>query len=346
MKRSVLIIVLLMVMSQPVMAQSVTAPDAPGEAQELMPAEQRGFAEDLWYVVRSAIEELSPDITKCMGVCLSTIAIVIAISMIGNFPGIHGAVAELSGCIMVGLLLLDSTGTLISSASQTIRSMSDYAKLLLPVMATAMAAGGGVSGSTAIYTGTAIFDAVLCGLISSALIPIVYMFLALSVGKSALGDDTIGRLQKFAKWAVTWCLKTTLYIFTGYITVTGVISGTTDQAALKATKLTISGMIPVVGGILSDASEAVLVSAGAVKSAVGVYGLIAICAIAIGPFLRIGVQYLFLKATSAVCATFGMKRITSLIEDVHDAMGLLLGMTGAVCFIFLISMVCFMKGGG
>ena len=95
---------------------------------------------------------------------------------------------------------------------------------------------------------------------------------------------------------------------------------------------------------MSDASEAVLVSAGMVKSAAGVYGLIAIAAIAIGPFLRIGVQYLLLKLTAAVCAVFSGKRISGLVADFSSAMGLLLAMTGAVCLLIMISVVCFMKG--
>jgi stage III sporulation protein AE len=102
----------------------------------------------------------------------------------------------------------------------------------------------------------------------------------------------------------------------------------------------------VVGGILSDASEAVLVSAGLVKNAVGVYGLIAIAAIAMGPFLRIGVHYLLVKLTATICNVFGTKNMTGLIEDFSSAMGLLLAMTGSVCLLLLISTVCFLKGVG
>ena len=74
------------------------------------------------------------------------------------------------------------------------------------------------------------------------------------------------------------------------------------------------------------------------------YGLIAVAAIAIGPFLRIGAQYLLLKLTAAVCGVFGSKRTTELVGDFSSAMGILLAMTGAVCMLLLISMVCFMKG--
>jgi len=102
----------------------------------------------------------------------------------------------------------------------------------------------------------------------------------------------------------------------------------------------------VVGGILSDASEAVIVGTGVVKNTVGVSGMLAIIAICISPFLKIGVQYLLLKLTAAFCDMFGVKRVSSVIQAFSTAMGILLGMTGAVCILLLISTVCFMKGMG
>ena len=122
--------------------------------------------------------------------------------------------------------------------------------------------------------------------------------------------------------------------------------GTTDAAALKAAKVTISSVVPVVGSILSDASEAVLVSAGVMKSAAGVYGILAIMALFLEPFLRIGMHYLMMKATAALCAVFGSGGGAGLIEDFSTAMGLLLAMTSATCLLLLISTVCFLKGVG
>jgi stage III sporulation protein AE len=143
---------------------------------------------------------------------------------------------------------------------------------------------------------------------------------------------------------ITWGLKTVLYIFTGYISITGIVSGSADAAMLKATKLTISGMVPVVGNILSDASEAVLISAGIMKSAVGIYGLLAVIAMWIGPFLEIGIHYLLLKVSSGMIQMFGVKQMASLVKDFSAAMGLVLAMTGTMCMLFIISTICFMKG--
>ena len=105
-------------------------------------------------------------------------------------------------------------------------------------------------------------------------------------------------------------------------------------------------MVPVVGGILADASESVLVGAGVMKNVAGVYGLLAILAVCIGPFLKIGVQYLLLKLTAAVCSVFDVKQCGKLVQDFSGVMGFLLGMTGSVCLLMLISIVCFLKGVG
>jgi stage III sporulation protein AE len=178
------------------------------------------------------------------------------------------------------------------------------------------------------------------------LVPMVYVYLVLTVVHSALGNDWMKRLQNLVKSIMTWSLKSILYVFTAYISITGVVSGTTDQAAVKAAKLTISGMVPVVGGILSDASEAVLVGASVVKNTTGISGIMVIIAITVLPFLQIGLQYLCLKLTAAICDVFSDKQISSLIENFSGAVGFLLGMTGAMCLMFLISLVCFLRGVG
>ena len=124
------------------------------------------------------------------------------------------------------------------------------------------------------------------------------------MSSAAVETPLLDKMKELVKWLMTWTLKIILYVFTGYIGITGVVSGSTDAAALKATKLTISGTVPVVGGILADASEAVLVGAGVVKNAAGIYGLLAVTALWISPFIQMGTQYLLMKGTAGFCAMF------------------------------------------
>lgn len=341
-----MILLLLFSLSPTVSALEITAPAVPESGEERMPEEYQTFGEGLMEVLKDSISAVRPDLAEAGKTCLGVTAAVLLMSLLQNHPGGSAKTADLAGTVCVAGLLLLGTNSLITLGSQTVTEISDYGKLLLPVMTTAMAAQGSVTASAALYTGTAAFNAGLTSLISRLLVPLVYVYLALASANSAVGEELLKKLRDIVKWLITWSLKTILYIFTGYMGITGVVSGTTDAATLKATKLTISGMVPVVGGILSDASEAVLVSAGLVKNAAGIYGILAILAVCLVPFLRIGIHYLLLKSTGALCGVFGSKRVSDLISDFSSAMGLLLAMTGSECLLLLISTVCFLREVG
>jgi len=341
-----IVFVTLFVLIIPVSATEFTPPVAPDEVQDLMPAQTETFGQGLWKVISNACEKLQPEITRACKTCVILVAIALMVSVLRQFPAAQNSIVEFSGCVAVAVLLLDSTGSMIQAAADTVSELSDYGKMLLPVMAGAHAAQGGVTASAALYAGTMIFDALLGKIISQLMVPMVYMYLSLSVAGCALGEDLLKRLRDLIKWLITWCLKNGLYIFTGYLSVTGVVSGATDAAKLKAAKLTISSAVPVVGGILSDASDAVLVGAGMMKNAAGVYGMITIAAIWISPFLQIGVQYLMLKISGALCTMLDAKQVSALIDSVSTAMGFLLGMIGIMCVLQLISTICFMREVG
>lgn len=339
-----LVFLLLLGLTLPVYAAEITAPPVTGEAQELMPQGMPSFGEGLWYIVKTAVTALRPDLAASSRLCLSVIGVTMLVSILNSFSEKTAELVNLAGVLVIGAFLLSSAHTMISSAAETVEEISNYGKLLLPVMTAAVAAQGGSVSSAALYTGTAFFDALLGTLISAVLVPMVYVYLALVIGHCAIGENILKQLRDFLKWLVSWSMKTVLYIFTGYMSISSVITGGTDKTALKAAKLTISGVVPVVGGIMSDASETILVGAGVVKNAAGVYGVLAVIAILVLPFLRVGILYLLLKATAAVCGIFSSGKINELIQGFSEAMGFLMGMTGTVSLLLLISIVCFLKG--
>lgn len=344
MKHIIHTIILLLLLVMPVNAMDFTAPEAPDTATEYMPDNSTSFGADLWYVIKTAVESALPDVAEAAGTCLSLIAIVILVSVLHSFSESSKTIVGTVEALAVGILLIQPSNTLIQLGAQTVTDLSEYGKLLLPVMTAALAAQGGSATSAALYVGTAVFDSLLTTIISRLIVPMIYIFLCLCIANSAIRDQALNGLRDFMKWLITWSMKTLLYIFTGYMGITGVVSGSADASALKAAKLTISGAVPVVGSILSDASEAILVGAGVMKSAAGAYGLISIIAVFIGPFLKVGIQYLLLKLTAAVCGVFGTKKSVKLIQNFSTAMGFILAMTGTTCMLLLISTVCFMKG--
>lgn len=327
-------------------SMSFTAPAVPDSGQIYMPENTESFAEGLWYIIKTVITEIKPEFAKTAGICLSLIAIVILVSIVNSFSQKSSGVIKLTAAVVIGIMLLEPSNSMVQLGVQTITRLSEYGKLLFPVMTAAMSAQGGITTSAALYTGTVIFSTFLVTLIESIIVPVLYIYLTLSVATCAIGNDMLTKIRNFAKWAMTWCLKTVLYVFTGYISITRVISGSVDASTLKITKMTISSAVPVIGSILSDASEAILVSAGFMKNSAGIYGIFAVLAVCVNPFLQISMLYFLLKLSAAVCNVFGSKETVGLIQDFSTGMGYVLAMTGTVCLLHLISLVCFVKGIG
>lgn len=346
MSKWILTIVLMFSLALPVSALEIEAPRVPDAGAALMPEHTDSFGEGLWELVQKGLGRIRPDLAQAARMSLSVVGAVMMVSLLQTTSGPIQKTAELVGAAAIVAVLLSHTDGMIHLGAETVQELSTYGKLLFPVMTAALAAQGGLTSSAALYTGTAAFDGILASVISHFLLPGVYLFLALAAANAATGQEFLKRMRDLLKNAISWCLKTLLMIFTTYMSITGVVSGTTDAAALKATKVTISSVVPVVGGILSDASEAVLVGAGLVKNSAGIYGILAVLAIFLEPFLKIGLQYMIWKLTAALCALFGSKSMTTLIEDFSTAMGLLLAMTGATCLMLLISCICFLKGVG
>ena len=344
MKKIIIAIIIIILLIMPVNAASFEVPTVPESGSTYMPKDNSSFSEDLIYVVKHALEDVRPDIAAAVKLCIRILSVTMLTAVVKTFSSGIVQTTSLIGSAVIGTVMLTSVNTMTNLGSATIYELSEYGKMLLPVMTSAMAARGSVNASTTLYVGTAIFSTVLTSLISRLLIPMLYLFVCCCIAGSALGEELLKRTAGFFKWAITWSLKIILYVFSGYMTITGVISGSADATAIKAAKLTISGAVPVVGNILADASETILLSADIMKNAAGTYGLIAFSAILIGPFLKVLVQYIMLKITAAVSEVFNTKHITSLINDFSSAMGFVLAMTGSVCLLLMISIVCFMKG--
>ena len=151
--------------------------------------------------------------------------------------------------------------------------------------------------------------------------------------------EGLKRVASAIKWAVTAALCAILLIFVGYLTVSGAVAGTADAAAVKAAKFAMSSVVPVVGGILSDAAETVLAGAGILKNVVGVFGMLVVLGICLVPFLQLGIHYLAYKFTAALSAAGSGGRVAGLIDQIGGAFGLVLGMTGSCALLLLISMV-------
>ena len=278
------------------------------------------------------------------GLRLSAVVLMICLLCgIWNSISSHSSLPTIVGVLGIYAAVLGAFGSMIQLSKDTVATLTDYSALLIPIMASAAALSGNPVSATVLQSVTVLFAQLLMRIITKLLIPGVYLFLALAAGEAALQNNLLGELREFLSWIISKTLRCLMYIFTVFLTLSGVISGNTDAMAVKTAKFAVSGMIPVVGSILSDASESLLAGASILKNTVGIVGMLAVLGIAIVPFLRVGIQYLITKGAAACSGAIAIKEHTSLLKHISTAMGFLLAMTGICAILLLISGVCYLK---
>lgn len=276
----------------------------------------------------------------------SSVLLLVIVLLCGLADGLYGSmgdsglkIAPLVGALAVTAVAVTDVNSLLGMGTSTLDTMTTFSNVLLPTVAVLTAATGAITGAAARQMAAVLFSDLLMNLITKLLVPLVYAYLAACVAHAALGNDGLKRVAGMLKWVVTSVLTAVLLGFVGYLTVSGVVAGTADAATVKAAKFAMSSAVPVVGGILSDAAETVLASAGVLRGAVGVYGMIAVLLMCLVPFLQMSVHYLTYKFTSAISATVADSRTAGLIDNIGTAFGLILGMTGAGALLQLVALV-------
>ena len=270
------------------------------------------------------------------------VAVVICGILEGAFQGIGGKASPflpMVGALSVTLLTAGSLDSLMGLGASTIEDLSVFSRALLPTLAAATAASGSVTTATVQQVTTVFLVDVLVSLIRGLLVPLVYVYVGVLAASAALSESRLGVLAEGLKKAVTWCLTTALVLFTVYLSVSRVVTGSVDAASVKVARAAISGVVPVVGGIISDAAETVLAGAGMLKNTVGVFGMLAILAACAYPFLQLGIQYLLYKLTAFAAGAVGAPGLHKLIDGLGGAFGLILGMTGSCALLLLISVL-------
>lgn len=360
MRRLALFFCLLVLLAVPARAQSLTEQEADilgadtlwdgldDEARALLedasPTETTDLWKSLWHIVSDTLADLGTPLREALKTGCSMLAVMLLCSICTQLEQkLSNRAVTLAGSLALTAICTGSLYTMIGLAGETLDRVGAFTTLLLPVLSAALTASGGVTSGSALYVGSMLFFDVLVRLIRGLLIPLTYTFTALAAAECAVGSGRLTRLRKLLGWCIQTALKGLLSLFTAYLAVTGVVSGSTDAATVKAAGAALGAAVPVVGSILSDATEAVLAGASLIRSTAGVFGLLAITATGIAPFLRIGTHYLLLKLTAAAGAALDSGGHAGLMEALASAMGYMLAMTGSCLLMALMSCCCFMK---
>ena len=256
--------------------------------------------------------------------------------------GACAKVTQLTGAVAVAALSVTHVTSCITAGSNALTTLRDFSKILLPSMCAA-AASGAATSAAAKYAATSLFLDVLLSAETAVLLPMLYTYAGTVICGAALEQDVLTALSALLRKALRLLLIGFSGVFTLYLSLTGILTGSADAAAAKAVKTAVSAALPVVGSIVADAAATVTASAAILRGGIGIIGVLSVAAVCVTPYLQLAVHYALYKLAAGIAASFADKRVGRLIGGFADVYGFLLGMVGVASLILFLSIVSSMK---
>lgn len=287
--------------------------------------------------VQSAVKGAREELRACCGIIAIAIAFNIAL-LISDGKGISGYM-EICACAAAACILVRESDCAISEIAVILNQFSDFSKAALPVVFSSAALSGYTASAAAKYAAAVFAIDLMLSTAQKTIIPLVYAYIGVTLSCCLFSNPVLRGAAKLTKWLSVSIMSVMTAAFGAYISLTGIVAGSADAAAIKTAKTLISSVLPVVGSIAADSSAAILAAAALVRSSVGVFGLVGVCAICAGPFAVLSAKVLLIKAAGAAAEMMPNTRIARLVADISGAFVMMLGLLGCCGIMMFISIM-------
>lgn len=303
--------------------------------------EPEGLLSKIW---KSVVDSFSSHVANAAHSAVIIVIVVLLCAMAGAmYQGSIPDLVPLGGTLAISAVAVGDMNSLFGLGTEMLSTLSDFSRVLMPSLAAAASASGAISSAAAKYAAVTLFMDVLLSVSQNVIMPLIYAYIALIIANAAMGNGALAGAASLLKWLCVTSMTALVIAFAGYLSITGVISGSADAVATRVAKTTMSTLLPVVGSIISDAASTVVVGAGLLRNAVGIFGMICVLCVCSAPFVRLGIQYLLYKAASGLSCAFADGRLTGLISGIGTAFGMVLSLVGAGAIMMFFSLISFMK---
>lgn len=322
--------------------------DFDGYIQKIMNGEEDFSLEA---IARQLLKSIKGEISANITTFGSLITISLLAALISNLSmAFKSNQASETGFYVAYLLLF---GLLLSSfimasqvAAETINSVLDFMRALIPAYLLSVAFCSGTTTSLIYYEAALGLIMLVDFLIIKVIIPLINFYLVIMLANNLSKEDMLSKLAELLSTAIAWLLKSLLAIVMGFSAIRGLIVPVADQVK-RSVLYKASEAIPGIGDALGAVTETVIGAAFLLKNAIGVAGLVVILIICAVPFIKLAMVTVVFKVGSAALQPISDKRFTECINASAKSSALLLQtvFTGAVLFFLAITIVAVTTGG-
>ena len=245
--------------------------------------------------------------------------------------------------IIIVTLVLSNFSDIINMVKEAIINLVGFSNSLLPLLITLMLTTGAIVSAGVVKPVLLILINFIGNFITNFILPLVIIGTVLGIVSKISNKVRIDKLAKFMKSLGVWILGIVMTLFVTVLSLEGTITQTVDGVTAKTAKAAVSTVIPVVGKILGDATDAVIGGAGIIKNAVGFLGILVISGICISPIIKLTLLSFTYYIASCVCQPIADEKVIGLLDSIGDTFKILLAIIFCVSLMLIIGLTIVIK---
>ena len=300
-------------------------------------------------ILKSVGRLLFVELNQSLGLLAKILTITLISSILTNLQGTfeNSSVSELANYIsyiLIAILVIASFSQGMELARTTVDKMVNFMQIILPILLTLLTATGGPNTRMLFHPMILITVNIIGILIKTIILPLIFFSFIISIISNISNRVEFSKLSELIRQTITFIITGSLTLFIGIITIYG-LGTKVDGLTIRTAKFAIDKFIPIVGGFLSDAVDAVIGCSGILKNGLGFIGLLTLLLICLLPIIKILVLLFVYKLITVIVQPIGSKNLVEFFNQVGKSLLLLLVSLISTATMFFITITIIVETG-
>ncbi|MBF7082103.1 stage III sporulation protein AE [Desulfallas sp. Bu1-1] len=249
-----------------------------------------------------------------------------------------GQLTHMVAYLVLVTIAVGSFGFAIQMGREVVDKMVTFMQALLPLLLTLLVAVGGIASAAIFHPLIFITITAFGTVIKNIVLPLIFLAAVLEIVSGLSKHFQVSRLAGLFKGAAMGIMGLLSTIFLGVMAIQGVAGAVGDSVTFRTAKFATDTFIPVVGGVFSDALEAVIRSSLLMKNAVGIAGVLIIVMILVIPLVKIITIAFIYKLAGAVIQPVGEEKISDCLNGLGNGLITVFAAVATVGLLFFFAL--------
>ncbi|SHM51642.1 stage III sporulation protein AE [Caldanaerovirga acetigignens] len=321
-----------------------------GDLKDLLNSPKKDQNIDFKSLFEGIMRYIFHEITANYSLLVKLIALSLISSVLKNlYYGFEkdniGKMAYSAVLLVLVLLAIQSFTIAIETGQEAINKMVSFVQAIMPTVFTLLAAVGGI-------TSASVFNPIIFIGITAAstwfkdiILPVIFLISVLSLVNNITDSFHVSQLAHLLKQLCVFLIGLFLSVFLGIMVVQGATAATVDGITIRTAKFASKNFMPIVGGIFSDALDAVVGYSIILKNTIGLIGLLTLFLITIFPVIKILSIIFIYRLSAAIIQPVGEDAMVRCLNDIGNSLTLVFISVASVSMMFFIAITIVLAAG-